>query len=66
MVDFGESDKMMKISGKMDESDTYKGFKRMKYITTKLFVSVWFIIYIYIYIYIYYKINLNRESKIFN
>ena len=26
MVDFGESDKMIKISGKMDKSDTYKGF----------------------------------------
>ena len=26
MVDVGESDKMMKISGKMDKSDTYKQF----------------------------------------
>ena len=26
MVDYGESDKMMK-SGKVDKSDTYKGFK---------------------------------------
>ena len=25
MVDCGESDKMVKISGKMDKSDTYKG-----------------------------------------
>ena len=25
-VDFGESDKMIKICGKMDKSDTYKGF----------------------------------------
>ena len=24
MVDFGESDKMIEISGKMDESDTYR------------------------------------------
>ena len=27
MVDFGESDKMIKISGKMDKSGTYKGFR---------------------------------------
>ena len=26
MVDCGESDKMMKISGKLDKTDTYKGF----------------------------------------
>ena len=26
MVDGGDSDKMMKISGKMDKSDTCKGF----------------------------------------
>ena len=26
MVDFGESDKMMKISGKMNKSNTYNGF----------------------------------------
>ena len=26
MVDLSESDKMIKISGKMDKSDTYKGF----------------------------------------
>ena len=26
MVDFGESDNMIKISGKMDKSDNYKGF----------------------------------------
>ena len=26
MVDCGESDKMIKKSGKMDKSDTYKGF----------------------------------------
>ena len=26
MVDCGESDKMIKMSGKMDKSDTYKGF----------------------------------------
>ena len=24
MVDFGESDKMIKVSGKMDKSNTYK------------------------------------------
>ena len=26
MVDCGESDEMMKINGKMDKSETYKGF----------------------------------------
>ena len=26
MVDFGESEKMIKISGKVDKSDTYNGF----------------------------------------
>ena len=26
MVDFGESNKMMKISGKLDKSDSYNGF----------------------------------------
>ena len=26
MVDFGESDKMIKISGKVDNSNTYNGF----------------------------------------
>ena len=26
MVDFGESDKLMKISGKVDKSNTYNGF----------------------------------------
>ena len=26
MVDFGEFDKMIKTSGKMDKSDTYNGF----------------------------------------
>ena len=26
MVDFGETDKMIKISGKMDKSDSYKEF----------------------------------------
>ena len=26
MIDFGESDKMIKISGKVDKSNTYKGF----------------------------------------
>ena len=26
MVDFGESDKMIKISGKVDKSNTYNGF----------------------------------------
>ena len=26
MVDFGKSEKMIKISGKMDKSDTYKEF----------------------------------------
>ena len=26
MVDFGETDKMIKINGKMDKSDTYNGF----------------------------------------
>ena len=28
MVDFGESKKMIKIRGKMDESDTYNRFSR--------------------------------------
>ena len=28
MVDFDEFDKMIKISGKMDKSKTYKGFSR--------------------------------------
>ena len=27
MVECGESDKMIKISGKMHKSDTYKGFR---------------------------------------
>ena len=26
MVDFGESDKMIRISGKVEESNTYNGF----------------------------------------
>ena len=26
MVDYGESDKMIKISGKVDKSSTYNGF----------------------------------------
>ena len=26
MVDYGESDKMMKIIGKVDKSDSYEGF----------------------------------------
>ena len=28
MVDFGKSDKMMKISGRVDKSITYNGFSR--------------------------------------
>ena len=28
MVDYGESEKLIKISEKMDKSDTYKGFRR--------------------------------------
>ena len=54
MVECGESDKIIKISGKMDKSDTYKGFSsHSKHfsnslnqewnITTKPFISVWFI-----------------------
>ena len=39
IVECGESDKMIKTSGKMDKSDIYKGFSST--------------IYIYIYIYIY-------------
>ena len=27
MVDFGKSDKMIKISGKVDKSNTYNGFR---------------------------------------
>ena len=27
MVDLGESDKMIKISGKIDKSNTYNGFR---------------------------------------
>ena len=27
MVDFGESDKMIRISGKVEKSNTYNGFK---------------------------------------
>ena len=29
MIDFGESDKMIKISGKVDKSDTYNGFSNI-------------------------------------
>ena len=28
MLDFGESDKMMKLNKKMDKSDTWNGFSR--------------------------------------
>ena len=28
MIDFGESDKMIKISRKVDKSNTYNGFSR--------------------------------------
>ena len=66
ILDFGESDEMIKISGKVDKSNTYNGFSKIwksssvneeRNITTKPVVSVWFInifyhIYIYIYIYI--------------
>ena len=59
MVDFGESDKMIKISEKMDKSDIYKEFSSSdisffiqnlkKFLNkewnmiTKLFVRVWLI-----------------------
>ena len=67
MVDFGESDKMIKISGK---SNTYNEFtcnisffinrtssesvNKERNITTRSYVSVWFIHFsVYINIYIY-------------
>ena len=43
MVDFGESDQMIKVSGKMEKSDTYKKFSRdissfiSKFLQTKHF-----------------------------
>ena len=54
MVDFGESDKMIKIGGKVIKSNTYHGFtgnisffihrtNKERNITTKPVVSVWFI-----------------------
>ena len=49
MVDFGESDKMIKIRGKVDRSNTYSGLSsyilliKEQNITTKLIVSVWLI-----------------------
>ena len=32
MVDFGESDKMIKISGKVDKPDTYNGFGNISFL----------------------------------
>ena len=51
MVDFSESDKTIKICGKVDKSNTYKGllvifrslFTKERNITSKLVVSVRFI-----------------------
>ena len=66
MVDLGESEEMIKISGKVDKSNTYNGFSsnisfwrsfslyNERNITTKPVVSVW-LIYISGY---FYKINL--------
>ena len=45
MIDFGESDKMIKISGKVDKSNTYN----KNQVDTKISESI----YIYIYIYIW-------------
>ena len=51
MVDFGESNKMMKISGKLDKSDTYKGFEsNISLCLIYPSFHSFFIIYIYIYI----------------
>ena len=66
MVDFDESDKIIKISGKVDKSNTYNGFsnnilffihgRTLLYLQIQVFgLSTFplFLSYIYIYIYIY-------------
>ena len=42
MADFVESDELIKISGKVNQSNIYNGFKDRN-ITTKPVASVWFI-----------------------
>ena len=53
MVDFDESDKMMKISGKVDKSNTYNWFSDDISLFIQGRTSSDGYIYIYIYIYIY-------------
>ena len=62
MLDFGEADKMIKIKGKMDKTDTYKGLSSdissfiQEFLLTLSVLSIFpfiFLSYIYIYIYIY-------------
>ena len=69
MEDFGESENMIKISGKVDKSNTYNGFssnisffiqgRKERNTTIKVVVCIWLIhfsayfYHIYIYIYIY-------------
>ena len=48
MVDFCESDKMIKISGKVDKSNIYNGFRNN--IMICLLFNLFFHVYIYIYI----------------
>ena len=47
MLDFGESDKMIKLSGKVDKLDSYNRFRNISFFIhrniTKPEVSVWFI-----------------------
>ena len=50
MIDYGEYDKMMKISGNMDKSDTYKGFRCLICLPFDLFLHTHTHTHIYMYI----------------
>ena len=52
MVDFGESDKIIKMIGKVDKSNTYNEFTgNILFFIHRNEVILFYIIYIYIYIF---------------